>query len=1473
MSHTLTKITAILALLLFTGPAVNATERLEAELRETVSDLAAFGSRVTGYPGADQAADYLKTRLADLGVTEFHEQHFHQPIPIDEGFTLSTEGETIRVYGVWPNLVRTPTTPPNGITGRLAYGGRGSLADLEGVPVEGRIVAMEYESGPDWVKAFHLGAEAVVFLGSGHVHRREAAHKFLDVPADLPRYFVDGADADRIRDLAKAEPSATIEGRMTWHNAVGRNVIGIIPGTDPGLANEAVYVSAFYDAMSPVPAIAPGAEQAGSAAVLIHTLERLRRQDRARTIIVVLTAGYFQQVAGARYLIPVIQASDERTEPEERLPFSEDDQKLVDVLSPYTTRLFVSINTTSGSDKLSVVGKPKFPYRVDLKFPPIGPPVLDMITTYEDSIFGGEIVVGHSLKTDYTRANLGSSSESVPLDAAVGALAGMPTLGLGPSAYSRARFDSPWDLPEDLDYANLARQADFAAYLVSELVDLRDLPAWDWGNDVFASLKGEVVHYGLRSYLPDQPTAHAIVRVRLRNPTLAGVRPDFWAMADEKGKFSIPGLETTRILYTQKARIEAYAVDDETGRVTDAPDWAHERHLPERALKVLMVDPVEEVQVVTTEVEGVTLFETFDPRNLLTPDRLEVIDAKLEAEPDDFSAVLPLTLPEMRMHSYHDRIKSWKQPAVVMFGEPGARLKVVMSTGEYGLGRRLLLLNSDVNDPEGIGYPVSEPRLTHTVFRVASDFTTLNRQRIDNLESHGVFNNRLSEFQRRSERLLEEAETARSERRYADYLDRARLAWSYAAASYKDVSSTQAGVIQGALFLLAMVVPFAHFAERIVFGFSDLKEQVFGFFGFFFAAFVALRYLHPAFELSISPAVILLGFVILVLSILVTSIGVTRLNQEMRDLVSGRRGRERNDLQRRGTWGTSVGVGLAHLRRRPLRTGLTCGTLVLLTFSVLSFTSIRSTLVTNKIDIGGGARYDGVMVRMPGWQYMEMTALESLVDRFGADRVSPRGWLGVENLSQNFLVSRVDAEAPDVQSVALLGLTHLEAKVTRPQEGLTAGRWLLPGETDACLLPQDLADSLRIGPDTLGSAEISVFGESFHVVGILEPDALEVKDLNNESMLPLDAESREFAKAKVGTRLGSQLPTFPHLPADRSIVVPFSRLMRWEKGTLASLGVLGGENFDADLQLLAETMDLNLFAGQDGRRYLVNTVGLSSVSGVSDLAVPIGIAALIVLNTMLGAVYERTSEIGTFNAVGLAPGHVSGLFMAEAAAYAVVGGVMGYLLGQTVAQTIGGTGLLEGLELNYSSLSAVISLGLVMLVVMGSALYPAREAGKICTPGIERKWQPPKPENDRLSLDLPFTLVPADAFGMAVFLHEFWASHQEQSIGAGFYVESLDVTRDGEHLGLTAHAWLAPFDQGVMQDVHLTMSPDPETGYYEIHLTIDRTAGDADTWARVNRTFLDDVRKQFLVWRTLAAEDRQHYIDSLDDLVAGVVSV
>ena len=37
-------------------------------LRETVELLSSFGSRLSGYPGAEAAADYVENRLRDMGL-------------------------------------------------------------------------------------------------------------------------------------------------------------------------------------------------------------------------------------------------------------------------------------------------------------------------------------------------------------------------------------------------------------------------------------------------------------------------------------------------------------------------------------------------------------------------------------------------------------------------------------------------------------------------------------------------------------------------------------------------------------------------------------------------------------------------------------------------------------------------------------------------------------------------------------------------------------------------------------------------------------------------------------------------------------------------------------------------------------------------------------------------------------------------------------------------------------------------------------------------------------------------------------------------------------------------------------------------------------------------------------------------------------------------------------------------------------
>ncbi len=59
-------------------------------------------------------------------------------------------------------------------------------------------------------------------------------------------------------------------------------------------------------------------------------------------------------------------------------------------------------------------------------------------------------------------------------------------------------------------------------------------------------------------------------------------------------------------------------------------------------------------------------------------------------------------------------------------------------------------------------------------------------------------------------------------------------------------------------------------------------------------------------------------------------------------------------------------------------------------------------------------------------------------------------------------------------------------------------------------------------------------------------------------------------------------------------------------------------------------LDLNLYAGENGQNHRFSAIGATSSQGLVNIIIPILIAALIVLNTMLGSVFERVKEIAHF---------------------------------------------------------------------------------------------------------------------------------------------------------------------------------------------------------------------------------------------------
>jgi len=286
-------------------------------------------------------------------------------------------------------------------------------------------------------------------------------------------------------------------------------------------------------------------------------------------------------------------------------------------------------------------------------------------------------------------------------------------------------------------------------------------------------------------------------------------------------------------------------------------------------------------------------------------------------------------------------------------------------------------------------------------------------------------------------------------------------------------------------------------------------------------------------------------------------------------------------------------------------------------------------------------------------------------------------------------------------------------------------------------------------------------------------------------------------------------------------------------------------------------------------------VGMTAAAGLETLAIPILIAALIVLNTMLGAVYERTTEIGIYSSLGLAPTHIGMLFLAEACVFANLGAIVGYLIGQVLAKVVHAYGLTGAIELNYSSMSAVGVTIVVVIVVLLSTVYPSKRASEIASPGIARKWELPEPEGDLLLIVLPFTVTGRDAFGVAEFLQEYFSEYVGYA-GGEFLAENVRIEARGRSIAdgvsVRMRMWLAPYDLGVSQDFDLGCVPTEDEEIFAVEIRLHRLAGDITSWKKTNSLFLTSIRKQFLIWRTVSQADKVAYADRAQGLLEEAIS-
>ena len=117
------------------------------KITRELCDISGYGIHSGIHPGpkADEAAKYILEKLHAAGLTNARLERVkvNNPFPNQFEVTTKTEGGENRSISGFP-LPWTVGTPPEGITGELAYVGCGYKSDFEQVDVKGKIALIDH---------------------------------------------------------------------------------------------------------------------------------------------------------------------------------------------------------------------------------------------------------------------------------------------------------------------------------------------------------------------------------------------------------------------------------------------------------------------------------------------------------------------------------------------------------------------------------------------------------------------------------------------------------------------------------------------------------------------------------------------------------------------------------------------------------------------------------------------------------------------------------------------------------------------------------------------------------------------------------------------------------------------------------------------------------------------------------------------------------------------------------------------------------------------------------------------------------------------------------------------------------------------------------------------------------------------------------------------------------------------------------
>jgi putative ABC transport system permease protein len=240
--------------------------------------------------------------------------------------------------------------------------------------------------------------------------------------------------------------------------------------------------------------------------------------------------------------------------------------------------------------------------------------------------------------------------------------------------------------------------------------------------------------------------------------------------------------------------------------------------------------------------------------------------------------------------------------------------------------------------------------------------------------------------------------------------------------------------------------------------------------------------------------------------------------------------------------------------------------------------------------------------------------------------------------------------------------------------------------TQVTVLGPKLARELFGDANPLGEF-VRIGGTRFRVVGVMEPKGQMLGfDLDDTAYVPVATAMRMFNL----TDLGEIDLTYTPAEATHRIEVEVKRVLA------------ARHSAEEDFTVTTQEAMLSVF----GRVMNMITTAVGAIAGISLLVGAIGI-----LTMMWITVRERTAEIGLVRAIGASGLQVAGLFLAEAAAIAVLGGLAGVAIGLGLGALL--RWFVPGLPVETPPGLVALALGVSLGVGLLSGVLPARRAASL----------------------------------------------------------------------------------------------------------------------------------------------------------------